>query len=186
VDAWVAIDAIDAAALEGQIKRWVAHYANGLTAPVWAKLVVTHKGTQVAVHGDKLEAAELAQVVGDLLEAADNAASAPTVALECPPASDVIVSCHDGTHIKLSSIAELLRELSAVDAEQVVSGNDVIGIRFTGDPPHLLRRNDVLLGIGAHRVTDGKQLAAMAKTASDHESMAVRRDGVEVVLDLTE
>jgi hypothetical protein len=104
----------------------------------------------------------------------------------CPPQGNGVVSCHDDTHLRVSSVRDLIAELATVPAEPLAANGDIIGIRFTGDPPRLLRRDDVLLGLGSHRITDSKQLADLAASLDGKAVLAVRREGVEVVVDLSE
>jgi hypothetical protein len=186
VDAWVTIDAVEAVATERDVRAALARYSAPPTIELAAKLGVKRTGTQVSIEADRLDADELTTLVVDLAEHADHVPSAPPVVFTCPPQGNGVVSCHDNTQLSVTSVRELVGELAAVPAEPLVSGGDIIGIRFTGDPPRLLRRDDVLLGLGAHRITEARQLADLAPTLDGKAMLAVRREGVEVVLDLSE
>jgi hypothetical protein len=186
IDAWLAVDAVDPVATEKAIKAAVARYTAPPTIELAGKLSVARTGTQVTVHADKLRAEDLVTLAVDLIEQAERPPAPPATPFVCPPADIMIVGCHDGTHLRVRSVAELLTELGAVASEPVVAGGDIIGVRLTGDPPHLLRRDDVVLGIDANRITSQAQLADLARTVANRAAIAVRREGVEVVLDLTE
>lgn len=186
IDAWIAIDAADTGAAESAVRGHLARYQQPATLDLANKLAIARAGTQVTVQADRLTADDLAALVSDLLLAAERGPDAAPVVFTCPPPGNGIVSCHDGTQLKVSSVAELVRELGTVDAAPVAAGGDIIGIRLIGDPPRLLRRDDVLLGINASRVTESRQLAQIAASLDGHASVAVRREGIEVVLDLSE
>ncbi len=186
IDAWLAVDAVDAAATEKAIKAALAQYTAPPTIELAGKLTVSRAGTQVTVHADKLGDDDLVTLAVDLIEHAEQPPVPPATPFVCPPGDVMVVGCHDGTHVRVRSIADLVTELGAVASEPVVAGGDIIGVRLTGDPPHLLRRDDVILGIDANRVTSQAQLADLAHTIGDRAVIAVRREGVEVVLDLTQ
>jgi hypothetical protein len=186
VDAWLAVDAVDPVATEKAIKAALARYTAPPTIELAGKLTVARAGTQVTVNADKLGADELATLALDLIEHAEQPPAPPAIPFVCPPADTTTVSCHDGTHLRVRSVPDLLAELGAVASEPVVAGGDIIGVRLTGDPPHVLRRDDVILGVGANRITSQTQLADLARTIGNRAAIAVRREGVEVVLDLTE
>jgi hypothetical protein len=186
VDAWLAIDAVEAVATERDAKAFLAHYSAPPTIELASKLSVHRTGTQVAVNAEKLTADDLATVVVDLAERAGRAPAESPAVFTCPPQGNGVVSCHDDTHLRVSSVRDLIAELATVPAEPLAANGDIIGIRFTGDPPRLLRRDDVLLGLGSHRITDSKQLADLAASLDGKAVLAVRREGVEVVVDLSE
>jgi hypothetical protein len=186
VDAWLAIDAVEAVATEREVTTFLGHYSAPPTIELASKLAVKRTGTQVAVNADKLSADDLTTIVVDLAERTGRVSSAPPAVFTCPPQGNGVISCHDDTKIRVSSVREIVTELAKVPAEPLASNGDIIGIRFTGDPPRLLRRDDVLLGLGAHRITEARQLADLAPTLDGKAMLAVRREGVEVVLDLSE
>jgi hypothetical protein len=186
VDAWVTIDAVEVVATERDVRAAIARYSAPPTIELAAKLGVKRSGTQVAVEAEGLDAEDLTTLVVDLAERADRVPSAPPVVFTCPPPGNGVVSCHDNTHLVVSSVRELIGELAKVPAEPLASNGDIIGIRLTGDPPRLLRRDDVLLGLGAHRITASRDLAELATTLDGKALLAVRREGVDVVLDLSE
>lgn len=184
VDAWVAIDSLDTSALARDVEATLARWkAEGATA---GTLEVRRAGTQVAVHAEQLAADDLEQIVVDLLRASDLATAPRAPVFSCPPTGSGIVNCHDGTHVTVISVAALLRELAAVEAVPVIAGHTVIGIRLIGDPPRLLRRDDVILGLGAHRITSARQLADLADHHARRAVLAVRREGVDGVINLGE
>jgi len=186
VDAWLTIDAVEAVATERDVRAALARYSAPPTIELAAKLGMKRTGTQVAVEADGITAEELTTIVVDLAERADRVPSALPVVFTCPPQGNGVVSCHDNTKLKVSSVRDLIAELATVPAEPLAANGDIIGIRLTGDPPRLLRRDDVLLGLGAHRITGSRELAELAATLDGATVLAVRREGVDVVLDLSE
>jgi hypothetical protein len=57
---------------------------------------------------------------------------------------------------------------------------------LTAAPPRLLQQGDVIVGIGAHRITQASQLMTLAAHLDGKVSIAVRRAGIEAVLELSE
>jgi len=186
VDAWVTIDAVEAVATERDIRAALARYSAPPTIELAAKLHAKRTGTQVAVEAEGLSADDLTTLVVDLAQRADTVRSAPPIVFTCPPQGNGVVSCHDNTKLKVRSVKDLIGELAKVPAEPLVAGGDIVGIRLTGDPPHLLRRDDVVLGLDAHRITTSRELADLATSLDGKALLAVRREGVDIVLDLSE
>lgn len=189
VDAWLAIDAADSVGVERTIKavldQWRVPPTNGLAG----KLKLERKGTQVSVQADGLVAEDLVTMFTDTVRAAEAPEPTPTAAqtFACPTRPRTgIVSCHDGTQYKVTSVEDTLRDLARVAAVPVIAGHDIIGIRIDGEPAQLLVRGDVILGVDSHRITDSKQLTALADHVDGKVSIAVRRGTVEGVLELSE
>ena len=63
---------------------------------------------------------------------------------------------------------------------------DIVGIRLSEDAEVLLRRGDVIMGLDGHRITSATQLHELARHASERTTLAVRRDGTDLVLALRE
>ena len=182
VDAWLSIDASEVEDAERDVRGFLdAHRATGLAN----KLAVQTRQNQVLVSANKLELDDLALVTAEMIRAAD--AVGPSVvapAFACPPPGDGITRCTDGTRYVVSSVRTTLRRLLAGDALPVVAGGDVVGIRLTKDAEVMLRRGDVILGLDAHRITSQAQFQELARHAGEHASLAVRRDGSDVLIEL--
>ncbi len=187
LDGWLAIDAPDIAPVERAVRAWIDRQRTTALAPFAAKLAVELRGTQLLVRSNKLEADELALFAADVLRTLD-APAAPTTAsaFTCPSAGGDIVRCADGTHLVVRSLAGTLHKLASVDATPAIAGGDVIGIRLTEDAEVLLRRGDVILGLGGHRITSTAQLHDLAGYLRDRTALAVRRDGADVIIELSE
>lgn len=188
LDAWLAVDATNAESVERAIKRMIDGWQNPRTIELAGKLALSRNGTQVAVQADGLTADDLIKILDDSLKIFEAPASGPTIAstFVCPAQGNGVISCHDGTNYKVTSVAELVTELAGVQSAPVIAGGDVIGIRLLGDPKRLLQRDDIILGLDSHRITESSHLAALAKHLAGHASIAVRREGVEAVLELGE
>jgi hypothetical protein len=183
LDAWLAIDSADPASTESSVRAWIARYQRAGNP---GKLATDRQGTQVRVRASGFTVEDLATVVLYLVHDAQGSAPTPLSVFACPSPAVGVISCHDGTHYQVASIANLLNELAAVDATPVVAAGDIVGIRLIGDPARLLRRDDVILGVDAHRVADARQLRDLAPTFDGKAALAVRREGIEAVLELSE
>jgi hypothetical protein len=186
IDAWIAIDSIDAAATERAVRAKLARYAGPAGVELGGKLVIENQGGQVRARGNGLTATELATLVVDFVDDAQRTASPAALVFTCPSPPTGLISCHDGTHYKVESVETLLTELAAVEATPVIAAGDIIGIRLIGDPPRVLKRDDVILGIDAHRIAEARQLRDLAPTFDGKAALAIRREGVEAVLELSE
>jgi hypothetical protein len=109
-----------------------------------------------------------------------------TAVFACPPSGTDVVRCTDNTRVVVRSLATTLRKLVAVDTKPVIAGGDVIGIRLSEDAEVLLRRNDIILGLDGHRITSAAQLHELARYARERTALAIRRDGNDVIIDLSE
>lgn len=189
VDAWLAVDAVDSVGVERAIKSMIDRWRTPPTIELAGKLTLERKGTQVAVQADGLAIEDLLSILTDTLRVVEQPAPAPTpgTAFACPvQPGNGIVSCHDGTQYKVSSVGAMMRELATVASVPVVAGGDIVGIRLTAAPPRLLQQGDVILGVNSHRITEATQLTALAGHLEGKVSIAVRRAGVEAVLELSE
>jgi hypothetical protein len=186
IDAWLAVDAVQPEALEQTIEQQLARWRGTGAGELAGKLAVKRTGTQVAIASERLTEADLVTIVTDTLRALDAQPTARAPSFSCPGQTRGIVSCHDGTQLVVTSIPETLIALGRVDASPVVSGGDIIGIRLLGDPPPVFRRDDVILAVDAHRITEPRQLVNLAGKLGDEVSIAVRRGGHDAVVQLRE
>lgn len=189
LDAWLAIDAVDSAAVERRIKSVLEQWREPATIELAGKLTLTRAGTQVSVQADALTDDDVVHIVRDTVRAFEAGPAAPTPeqVFACPPTTgNGIVSCHDGTNYKVASVEEIVRELAFIEAAPVVSGGDISGVRLLAEPKRIFQRDDVILGIDSHRITAAQQFIDIAAHLGGKASIAVRRAGVEAVLDLSE
>jgi hypothetical protein len=186
IDAWLAIDTVEPDALERAVEQQLARWRGAGASELAGKLAMKRTGTQVTIETARLTEADLVTIVTDTLQALDAHPTARGPSFSCPGQTRGIVSCHDGTQLVVTSIASTLTALGRVDASPVVAGGDVIGIRLLGDPPPVFRRDDVILAVDAHRITDPRQLVNLAGKLGDEVSIAVRRAGYDAVVQLRE
>ena len=97
-----------------------------------------------------------------------------------------IVSCHDGTQYKVSSVETIVKALSTLESTPVIAAGDVIGIKLDGDPPRPFVRGDIILGVDSHRIADRSNLAMLASSLAGAANVAVRRGGIDAVVSLSE
>jgi hypothetical protein len=183
--AWMTIDAADIAVVERDLRAWIERQRSTPLATFSADLVVKTRGSQLLVQATKVRGDDLALVAVDVLRAVDSAPLAPPAPFVCPAAGTGIVRCA-GTDVVVANLATTLRKLIAVDTEPVLAGGDIIGIRLSEDAEVLLRRGDVIMGLDGHRITSATQLHELAGFARDRVTLAIRRDGADLVLDLRE
>jgi hypothetical protein len=180
---WLAIDARDIAPVERAVRAWIDRQRATSLAPFASHLLVQPRGTQLLVRVGDVTAEQLALAVGDGLRSLDTQPAAAPAGFACP--TNGVVRCA-GTSIVVDSLATTLKKLVAVGTEPVVAGGDIVGIRLSEDPEVLLRRGDVVLGVDGHRITSAAQLQELARYVHDRTALAIRRDGSEIILDLSE
>jgi hypothetical protein len=183
---WLAIDAGDGAAVDRDVRAWIARQRTSGLQAFASRLTVQTRGSQVLVQAAKLESSELALITTDLLRVLDAPARSSPPTIACPANSAEIVRCTDGTHVVVRSLATSLRKLVTVKTEPVVAGGDLVGIRLTEDPELLLRRGDILLGLDGHRIASAAHLAELARYVQERTTLAVRRDGTDLRFELSE
>jgi hypothetical protein len=188
LDAWLAVDAVDTNAVEQKLAKELARVRDSGAHELAGKLVLKRTGTQVSVHANGLTEEDVVTLAGNIVRELEASAPmpGPDAVFTCAPQGNGVVSCHDGLVYKVFSVETIVRELGGVDAAPVVEGGDIVGIRLLGDPKRLLRRDDIILGVDSHRITTARQLVELAPHLGGKVSIAVRRAGVEAVLDLSE
>jgi hypothetical protein len=182
--AWLAIEAADIAPIEREVRAWMQRQHVTSLAPLVTGLTVDSRGTQLLVRANALAADQVALWVRDGLRALDTTAAAAPSPFVCPQGVGIL-RCN-GTSVTVASLETTLRKLVAVDTTPVVAAGDVVGIRLSEDPEVLLRRGDVVLGLDGHKITSAAQLQELARYAHDRTVLAIRRDGADVIIDLTE
>ena len=186
LDAWLAIDSADVVGVERATRAWIDRQRTTSLKLFADSLSVESRGTQLLVHATKLEGDQLALFASEMLRALDAPAAPSATPFSCPPINADVVRCTDGTKLVVRSLATTLRKLALVDTAPVIAGGDVIGIRLTEDAEVVLRRGDIILGIDGHRIRSAAQLHELARYVHERTSLAVRRDGDDVILELSE
>ncbi|HUJ62056.1 MAG TPA: hypothetical protein VLX92_26300 [Kofleriaceae bacterium] len=175
VDAWLAIDAGDPDATARDVDAVLARLHT-------AKLHAERAGDQVIVRGHLLDADALEGLAGELLRLWDRVPAAVVApAPPCPPDA----RCLDPTHVEVASIEDVLLAIAAVPGRPIVQGDDIAGVELAGDAP-LVRRGDIVFAVDALPIRDMAALAAAARRVGPHARVAIRRDGADIVLDLTQ
>jgi len=189
LDAWLAIDATNTDEVEKAIQRMFDRWRVPPTIELSAKLKMARTGTQVSVQADALTVEDFITIITDTIDVAEAPPPPPGIASAflCPASPGYgIVSCHDGTHYKVSSVERIVKTLATLDASPVIAAGDVIGIKLDADPPLPFVRGDVILGVDSHRIADRANLAMLAPSLKGAAMIAVRRGGIDAVLSLSE
>jgi hypothetical protein len=181
---WMTIDAAQRQLIERGLRAWIDRQHNTALASFAGALVIKTRGSQLLVEATKPRAEELALLVADVLRTLDTTPAA-VAEFVCPPAGNGVVRCA-GTQVVVTNLATTLRKLITVDTQPVVSAGDVIGIRLSEDAEVLLRRGDVILGLDGHRITSATQLHDLARYATERAVLAIRRDGTDLAIELSE
>jgi hypothetical protein len=185
LDGWMAIDAANPTAVEAQINELVAHWRATSNAQLATKLRNTRKGAQVLVRIDPLDVDDLVALATDLLRSQDAVAETNLPALVCPPLDENIKSCKDG-QLAVGSVQWALLAMTNVDMVPVVAGGDIAGLRLVGDAHLLLHAGDIILGVNNRRLTTKQQLSAFMTDPGKTADVAIRRDGLDLVIRLSE
>jgi hypothetical protein len=165
-EAWAAIDAPagQLTAIEATARR------------VDPKLHVAVADGQLLVRADQ------ADVLAALLDVVDPPPPPRARAgFDCPRDA----TCSDGTHFTVRSLPGTLRDMVA-DGEPVVAAGSVIGVRLTAAPAQVLRKGDIVLGIDGTPVRNEAELREAISRPRTHAAVAIRRDGADLVLMLTQ
>ncbi len=184
---WLTIDAVDIAPVQRDLRAWLEHQRTTAIRPVVDSLVVQARSNQLLVRTTKLEPDQLALLATAVLRSLDAPAEPVAAAtFTCPPSGPDVVRCTDHTRVVVRSLATTLHKLAEVTTQPVIAGGDVIGIRLSEDADVLLRRSDVILGLDGHRITSAAQLQELARYVHERTSLAIRRDGTDVIIELSE
>ncbi|HSD86615.1 MAG TPA: hypothetical protein VLB44_03845 [Kofleriaceae bacterium] len=186
LDGWMAIDAANPTEVEAEINELVARWRRTSNAQLANKLRNTRKGAQVLVRIEKLDVDDLVALTTDLLRSSDAAAETKRPALVCPPLDDNIKACKDGSQLTVGSVQSTLLAMTDIDMAPVVAGGDIVGLRLVADAPRLLRAGDIILGVNNRRLTTKEQLSAVLTDPGKKADVAIRRDGLDLVIRLSE
>lgn len=178
IDVWVTIDATDTPVVEQSAQAFVAQLGG--------KLAVTRQGAQVIVRGSALTAPDLDAAIARIASALDVAPPPRASTFACPPAGDVVISCLNGTQLRVRSVARALHGLLGAPFEPVVANGDVVGLRLTADAPLLLRRGDLIVAVDSRTMKSVSQLAVIEARVTSPATVTVRRGAEQVVIELRE
>jgi hypothetical protein len=173
LDGWFAIDALDPNAIESALKKV-------------GKLDIKRTKNQLLVTLAHPTVDDVITVAIDLLKLADVSPSAARATLPCLPNGELFTSCKDGTHYTVKSVRDALRALTAGELVAVIGSGDIAGLRVEQDTPLILRKGDVVFGLGARRIADKALLTQVIDASGRTASLAFRRDGTEYVVELGE
>jgi hypothetical protein len=184
---WLSIDATDTKPIEQAVRAWIDRQRTTALGAFANNLTIQARGSQLLVRATKPHVEELVLLTTEVLRMLDAPAASPATAftLACPSGNSNVVRC-SGTSAQVRSLASTLRTLVDTDTAPVIAGGDVIGIRLLEDAELLLRRGDIILGLDGHRIASAAQLHELARYLADRATLAVRRDGADVVIDLRE
>jgi hypothetical protein len=186
LDGWVAIDAIEPTAIDKELGELGARWRSEGKTQLGTKLKTSRSGAQVIVRLDKPDVDDLITLVDDLVRNASPPRPAAAPAFACPPPSDIVKSCTGGTALVVSSTKQALAAMTRGDLEPAIAGGDVIGVRILHDTQLLVRAGDIVLGLDTRRVGSRAQLDAMIAGAGPNVALAIRRDGVDATVTVSE
>ena len=164
LDAWLAIEG-------SELERVAAAIRAIVEQPRFAsRSHVTQQRGQVIARVDKLEADDLATLVGDGLAAATRRAPAPLAGTTAP------------LRYEVESTRDTLEALAA-DSSPFVAGGEVIGIR-SWSAVWPFQVGDIVLGVDTRRIASAKQLTDLAAHAGGTIAVAIHRDDVDLAIEL--
>ncbi|MGE5184672.1 MAG: hypothetical protein ACM31C_21520 [Acidobacteriota bacterium] len=185
--AWATLDAPPAIAAfaEARLRARLDGWRIAGAAPA-AKVRAERAGGQLVVRADSLDADELGKLAPALLDDLVDPPPPPRAAprLECPDRK-IVERCTGPTSFDVVSVSGALAEMLFVPTTPVAASGAVIGLRLEADPPLLLRRGDIVLGIDGVPVRAQRDLVQLVEDRSrTRAAVAVRRAGVDLVVTL--
>jgi hypothetical protein len=186
LDAWLTLEGGALDAVEASVARLARRWRTG-TTPLSGRVHTTRVGGQLVVRAQTLEPDDLIAITSDVLAALDRPPPAGPPVFTCPPPGQFgIESCRHGTQLVVRSMWRALDAMTGGEVAVEVSGGDVAGVRLMSDAPAVLQKGDIVLGLDATRVTSRAQLTDLIRRAGKTAALAVRRDGKDVVVQLTQ
>lgn len=190
LDGWVAIDSLEPTTIDKELNELGARWRSEGKMQIGTKLKTSRAGAQVVARLDKPEIDDLIAVVDDLVRNASPPRAAPPPAFTCPAGNLLVKSCSDGKALVVTStkqaLAAIIYSKLEPEFEPAIAGGEVIGLRVLHDTQLLLRAGDILLGIDTRRVGSRMQLLSMVLDAGSNVALAIRRDGVDVTVTVSE
>jgi hypothetical protein len=186
IDGWVAIDALEPTAVDKQLNELAARWRTEGRTQLGTKLRTSRAGAQVVARLEKPDADDMIALVNELARAADGPPPPAPLPFTCPPPSASIETCTPDHVLVTPSVKDALRQMTDTELEPVVDRGSIAGMRLLHDPPAVLRAGDVILGIDSRRVGSRAQLEQLVASAGKQAALAIRRDGVDVMVRLSE
>jgi hypothetical protein len=186
VDGWVAIDALEPTTIDKQLGELGARWRAEGKTQLGTKLRTSRSGAQVIARLEKPDVDDLIALVNDLARNADAPTAAPAPAFSCPPPSALIETCTPDHVLITPSPKEALEEMTRTEVEPFIDGGSIVGIRLLRDAPLILRAGDIIVGIDSRRVGSRAQLEQLVATVGKRVALAIRRDGVDLTIGLSE
>jgi hypothetical protein len=188
LDGWLAIYAPDPTSIDKQLAdmttRWKSD-SQASTKTLAGKVRTTRSGAQVLVRIEKPEPDDLIALINTLARDAAGKPEPKSVAIACPPSSDVVRSCQSG-HLVVKSASAALAAMTSSELAPVVEGGDVEGLRLESNAQLLLVKGDIILGVNDRRVGTKEQLAQLVKGVGTNAALAIRRNGVDLTVTVAE
>lgn len=186
LDGWVAIDALEPTTIDKELGELGARWRSEGKTQLGTKLKTSRAGAQVVARLDKPDVDDLIALVNDLSSSAPPPRAQAASAFACPPVSDLVKSCSQGTSFVVSSTKQALASMTRTDLTVAIANGDIAGLRVERDAPLILRAGDTILGVDSRRVGSPEQLASLVESAGPKVGLAIRRDGVDTTLILSE
>jgi hypothetical protein len=185
LDGWLAIDAVDATAIDKQLGELSARWRSE-GKPIGTKLKTGRTGAQIVAKLDQPSPDDLIALVSDLVATADLPADTAGPAFDCPKL-DIVKSCNrDGRQLIVTSTPDVLAAMTNAPMEPVVDNGDIAGVRLTEDAAVLLKKGDIIIGIEGNRIHTKDELLQHMKLSGRKASLGVRRGGVDVAVTVSE
>jgi hypothetical protein len=180
--AWVALDTSPAIAAfaEARLRSRLDAWNLAGIAPK-GKLHAARKDGQLVVHADALDGDELGKLAPALLDVIDRPPAPPRPpALPCPT---TVIRCVGPSTFVVTSVPAALDHMLVGPMTPVAESGAIVGVRVETDPPLLLRRGDLVLGIDDVPVRSQRELAdRLVDRNRTRASVAIRRAGVDLVV----
>ncbi|HUS31581.1 MAG TPA: hypothetical protein VMZ53_23910 [Kofleriaceae bacterium] len=186
LDGWVAIEALEPTTIEKSLNELAARWRSEGKMQLGTKLKTSRAGAQVVARLDKPDVDDMIALITDLTRNADAPPAQAPPAFACPPPSDLVKSCTQGTAFVVTSTKRALESMTKTELALLIDNGDVAGLRASRDAALVLRAGDVVLGIDSHKVGSPEQLQLLIAKAGPTAALAIRRDGVDTTVTLSE
>jgi hypothetical protein len=186
LDGWVAIDALEPTAIDKQLGELGARWRSEGKTQLGTKLKTSRSGAQVVARLEKPDVDDVIALINDLARSSDAPRAQAGPAFECPPATDMVKSCTQGKTFVVVSAKEALATMTHGELTPYIDQGELAGVRLAQDTPLVLRAGDIILGLDNRRVGSAEQLKALVDDVGPKAALAIRRDGVDVTLIVSE
>ena len=185
LDGWVAIDALEATIVDKELNELAARWRSEGWSQLGTKLKTQRSGAQVIARLDNPQVDDVIGLINELAHVDSPPAKPP--AFDCPAAGDLIKSCDARTHkLVVTSTKQMLESMTRADMEVVIDSGDIGGLRLVADAKQILHKGDIVLGLDSRRVGSQEQLDGMVAAIGKTAALAIRRDGVDLTVSISE